>query len=77
MVVRRTGNRPENDCAGEDQQQLQMRDPSSLQGGFYIRTITASVQLKNKITGCGSQEACHQNELIGGKPLVVKYSDSH
>jgi hypothetical protein len=41
---------PENDCAGEDQQQLYMADPSSRQRGCYIRTITAGVQLENKIS---------------------------
>jgi hypothetical protein len=51
---------PDNDCAGEDQQQL------------YLRTITASVQLENEITGRESQGACRQDELIGGKPPVVK-----
>jgi hypothetical protein len=39
----------ENDCAGED-----------------------NVQLENKITGRESQGAWYQNELIGGKPPVVK-----
>jgi hypothetical protein len=34
--------------------------------------MTASVQLKNKITGRESQGACPQNEMIGGKPPVVK-----
>jgi hypothetical protein len=34
--------------------------------------MTANVQLKNKITGRESQVACHQDELIGGKPPVVK-----
>jgi hypothetical protein len=63
---------PENDCAGEDQQQLQTTEPSSRQRGCYIRTITASVQLENKIIGRYSQGACRQNELIGGKPPVVK-----
>jgi hypothetical protein len=33
--------------------------------------MTASVQLK-KNTGRESQGACHQDELSGGKPLVVK-----
>jgi hypothetical protein len=28
--------------------------------------------LENKITGRESQGACHQDELIGGKPAVVK-----
>jgi hypothetical protein len=39
---------------------------------FYIGTITASVQLENKITGRGSQGACRQYKPIGGKPPVVK-----
>jgi hypothetical protein len=33
--------------------------------------ITASVQLKNKITGRESQGACGQDELIGGKQPVI------
>jgi hypothetical protein len=33
--------------------------------------MTASVQLK-KITGRETQGACRQDELIGGKPPVVK-----
>jgi hypothetical protein len=40
--------------------------------GCYIRTITASVQLQNKITGRDSQGACRQDELIGGKPPLGK-----
>jgi hypothetical protein len=47
-------------------------DPSSRQRGCYIRTITASVQLENKITGRGSKGTCRRDELIGGKLLVVK-----
>jgi hypothetical protein len=35
-------------------------------------TITASVPIENKITGRESQEACCQDEVIGGKPPVVK-----
>jgi hypothetical protein len=34
--------------------------------------MAASVQLEYKITGCESQGACRQDELIGGKPPVVK-----
>jgi hypothetical protein len=30
------------------------------------------VQLQNKIIGRGSQGVCRQDELIGGKPPVVK-----
>jgi hypothetical protein len=51
---------PENDCADEDQQLLQTTE-----------SITASVQLENKITDRESQGACRQGELIGGKPQVV------
>jgi hypothetical protein len=57
---------PENDCAGEDQHQLQTTES-------YIRTTSASVQLENKITGRGSQGACRQDELIGRQ----SQSDSH
>jgi hypothetical protein len=46
--------------------------PIPRQRGCYIGTITASVQLENKITGRGSQGACRQDELIGGKPPAVK-----
>jgi hypothetical protein len=44
---------------------------SSRQRGCYIRTITAGVQLK-KISGRGFQGAWRKDELIGGKPPVVK-----
>jgi hypothetical protein len=37
-----------------------------------MRTVTASVQLENKITGRESRGACRQDELIGGKPAVLK-----
>jgi hypothetical protein len=46
MVMSSAGLGPENDCAGEDQQQLQTTDPSSLDRGCYIRIITSSVQLE-------------------------------
>jgi hypothetical protein len=63
---------PKNNCAGEDQQQLKTINPSSRQRGCYIRIITASVQLENKINVRESQGACRQDEMIGGKPPVVK-----
>jgi hypothetical protein len=72
MVMSPAGLGPENDCASYDQQQLQTTDPSSRQRGCYIRTITASVQLENKITDHESQGACRQDELIGGNLPVVK-----
>jgi hypothetical protein len=67
-----SGLLPENDCAGEDQQQFQMTDLSSRQRKCYIRTIIASVRLENRMTGRESQGAGRQDELIGGKPPVVK-----
>jgi hypothetical protein len=51
VVTNPTGLEPVNGCAGEDQQQLLMTDPSSRQRGCYIRTINAGVQLETKITG--------------------------
>jgi hypothetical protein len=32
--------------------------------------------LENKVTGRESERACRQNEMIGGKPPVVKWLDS-
>jgi hypothetical protein len=38
-----------------------------------MKNITASVQLENENTGCESRGgACYQDELIGGKPPVIK-----
>jgi hypothetical protein len=34
--------------------------------------MTARVPLKKKITGRDSQGACRKDELIGGKPQIVK-----
>jgi hypothetical protein len=45
---------------------------SSRQRGSYIRTITASVQLENKITGRESQGARRPDDLIGGKSPIVR-----
>jgi hypothetical protein len=47
-------------------------NPSSHQRGYYIRTISARVHLK-KISGRESQGAWRQDELIGGKPPVIKW----
>jgi hypothetical protein len=57
-------------CDDEEQQQSSVS--SSHQRECYTRTITASVRLENKITGRECQEACRQDELIGGKPPVLK-----
>jgi hypothetical protein len=62
----------ENDCAYEDQPQLKTTEPSSRLRERYIRTITASVQLEKNIIGHESRGACREDELIFGKPPVVK-----
>jgi hypothetical protein len=49
-----------------------MTDPSLHQRGCYMRTITASVQLENRISGRDPQGACRQDEVIDGKPPFVK-----
>jgi hypothetical protein len=67
VVMSPAGLGPENDCAGEDQQQLLTTDLHSCQRGCCIRTTAASVQLENKITGRESPGACRQDELTGGK----------
>jgi hypothetical protein len=72
VVMSLAGLGPENDCANEGQQQLYTTHSSCRHRGCYIRTITTSVQLENEITGRESQGACRQDELIGGKPPVVK-----
>jgi hypothetical protein len=46
MVIRNVGFKPKYDRAGEDQQLLQMIDPSSSHRGGYIRTKIVSVQLR-------------------------------
>jgi hypothetical protein len=38
----------------------------------YIRTMNAGVQLRKRYSGRESQGARGQDELIGGKPSVVK-----
>jgi hypothetical protein len=46
MVTSPAGVGPENDCADEDQQHFKTTDPTSSQGGCFIRTMKVSVQLK-------------------------------
>jgi hypothetical protein len=67
-----TGLGPENDRAGEDQQQMLTTDPTSRQRECYIKITTASVQLENKIAGREYQGACRQDELIGGNTARSK-----
>jgi hypothetical protein len=53
VVMSPLGLGPENDCPGEDQQQLQTTDPSSRQRECYIRTVTATVQSEIKVLVMG------------------------
>jgi hypothetical protein len=48
------------------------RGPAAIVNDTPIRTVTASVQLENKITGRESQGAYRWDELIGGISPVVK-----
>jgi hypothetical protein len=48
MVGSPTGLGPENECAGEVQQQLKMTDTSYRERGYY-RIVTAGVQLRKRI----------------------------
>jgi hypothetical protein len=50
----------------------QETNPDSRQRGCYIRPITTKIQLKKRIYGRESQGASSHDELIGGKPSVVK-----
>jgi hypothetical protein len=45
---------------------------SDLRMTALARTITASVDFENNIISRSSQGAFHQEELIGGKPPVLK-----
>jgi hypothetical protein len=71
MVANPKGLGSENDFAGEDQQQLQTTDPSSRQGGRYIRTMTSSIQMKTilavSLKGLGAK-----TNWPAEKPSVVK-----
>jgi hypothetical protein len=49
MVASPTGLGPENEGAAEVQQELYMTEPSSRQGGCYIRTMTADIQLRKNV----------------------------
>jgi hypothetical protein len=49
VVTSPGGLGPENDCAGEDQQQLYATEKCSRQRGCYIRTMKASIQFKKML----------------------------
>jgi hypothetical protein len=46
---------PENDCAGEDQQQFYTEDPSSGQRGtLYQRTNSVELSTAREVTSCAA-----------------------
>jgi hypothetical protein len=51
---------------------IHKRHPSSRQRGYYVRTDSKGSLAKKKQSRRGSQGAWRQDELIGGKLLVVK-----
>jgi hypothetical protein len=50
----------------------QETNPSSRHERCYITTVTARDHLQNKISGRDPQGTWNQDELVGGKPSVVK-----
>jgi hypothetical protein len=58
VVMSPAGPGSENGCAGENPQQLHTTDLYSRQRGCYVRTVTESLLLENKMTGRESQGAC-------------------
>jgi hypothetical protein len=49
MVTSPAGVGPENDCAGEGQQQVRTTNPFFGQWGCYVRTMRASIQLRKNV----------------------------
>jgi hypothetical protein len=43
-----------------------------MQSGYIERDYYRKSSVEKNISGCGSQGAWRQDELIGGKPPVVK-----
>jgi hypothetical protein len=70
MVASPTGLGSENECAGEDQQQMKMTVLSSEKMLYKDYDHRCSIEKKN--SGRESQGARRQDELISGKPPVVK-----
>jgi hypothetical protein len=59
-------------CALDKAKHVHERNPSSRQSVCYTRTMIARVQSQKKRPGRDFQGAWPQDELIGGKPPVVK-----
>jgi hypothetical protein len=68
MFMSPAGFGHENDSAGEDQQQLQITDPSSVQ--MLHKGYDRKCSVERKITVHESQGSCRQDKLMGGNPSV-------
>jgi hypothetical protein len=71
MIASPTGLGPENESAGEDQQQLHDRPILSWERMLY-KDYAPRCSIEKKNSGRESQGARRQDELICGKPPVVK-----
>jgi hypothetical protein len=63
---------PENVCAGKSQQQLYTTEPILSSKRMLHNDYERKCSVEKKATGRESQGSCSQDELIGGKPPVVK-----
>jgi hypothetical protein len=63
---------PENDCAGEDQQQFVNYRPIFLSGRMLHKDYENKYSVGKNITGRDPQRAYRQDELVSGKAPVVK-----
>jgi hypothetical protein len=72
MVAIPTGLGPENECAGEGQQQI-LNDRHILSSERMLyKDYDRRCSIEKKYSGRESQRARRQDELIGGKPPVAK-----
>jgi hypothetical protein len=69
--------RPHNDCAAEDQQQLETAGPFSRHKECYITTITASVHLQIKLLVVSLKElVAKTNRLAVNRQSCSKYDSN-
>jgi hypothetical protein len=72
MVMIPTGLGSENDCAGEDQPEIVNDRPILSSERMLNRIYDRKCSVEKKNTGRESQGDCRQDELICGKPPVIK-----
>jgi hypothetical protein len=72
MIMSPVGRGPENDCAGEDQQQLWTTEPSSCQSGSPILTNPQLSDAEGKIFHALHKRVWHQDILGDLTSVVIK-----